>query len=222
MKKEEAIKEWDNHGKRHVIGIVYELSRYFSKNNPINLIDVGANSGLFFDVFRKNIPINRAVLIEPNPDLASYAKEKYKNEPNIIVENFALSDSNSKYSFLDGGWEHHLLLPPEQMNLGGGKIVYDENGPYSCYSFDYLFSRYNLDRIDLVKVDTETEDLRILKGFTESVKKLSHRPIFCLENNWSARYTFEESNKLAQDFCSECKYKPIDITASRDFYLFPL
>lgn len=222
MNRLEKIKLWDIEGRRHVAGIVYEVSRIISRDD-ISIIDVGANSGLFFDMLRNKVRVKRAILFEPNTDLYEYMRNKYSGMIGVTVENLALSDSVRKYDLDVSSMESQMQTTPETgLNFGLSKVIYSDNGKSTCYSFDSISHRYDISEIDLIKVDTETEDLLILKGFTETVKRLNRRPIIVLESNWWAKYDYVDSRKIVDDFCETCGYRNIDINTRGDFYLFPI
>jgi FkbM family methyltransferase len=63
------------------------------------LIDVGSNRGSFADHFSKINPSVNWILIEPIPYLYSSLCEKYRNYPDVILVNKAVSDNESTSSF---------------------------------------------------------------------------------------------------------------------------
>ena len=219
----DKIKHWDSYSKFHVLNSVNTLSSLLKSKKSLTIVDVGANSGTFFDTLREKFEIEKAVLFEPHPDLYRYLVEKYKHEKNIIVENLALSDSTKSYNLDDSAFEWHMQrVNDPSFNLGLSKINYSGNGNAKCVSFDEIKHKYNLNKIDLLKIDTETEDLLVLKGFTETISGLSSRPIIEFECNWWERYDKEFSQKILNDFCEKCKYEnDINLDARGDFYLLP-
>ena len=63
------------------------------------LIDVGSNRGSFADHFSKINPGVNWILIEPIPYLYKSLCDKYRNHPDIILVNKAVSDNESTSSF---------------------------------------------------------------------------------------------------------------------------
>jgi FkbM family methyltransferase len=216
---------WDVWGRRHVGKIVGQISEYL-KNRPIVVVDVGANSGLFIDSLEPHVQrIERAILFEPQKDLYAFAAEKYKSRAEITVENVALSDKRRRYDLEDSTFRHQMEHETdfEQLNFGLSQIVYRDTGSETCYSFDELSDRYGLSDIDIIKIDTESEDIRVLAGFTKTVSQLGRKPLIVLENNWYARYSYEETQSTVDQFCTACGYRnDIDLRQEDgDFYLFP-
>jgi FkbM family methyltransferase len=170
----EEIKKWDKFSKFHVLNSTnYLISKLNHKKNLV-VVDVGANSGTFFDLLFEGLDIERAVLFEPHPKLYGYLTKKYENNKNIVVENIALSDSIRPYNLNVGAFEYNIEnnLNNDSYNLGLSYVDFDNHSDTKTNYFDNLKDRYHLDRVDLLKIDTETEDLFVLKGFTETIKNL--------------------------------------------------
>lgn len=219
------IKAWDKMSKKHVYGNIYEIVRLLNNKKNITVIDVGANSGTLFDVLCENFEIDRAILFEPQPLLFKYLKKKYKDNYKVTVENFALSDCVKNFNLDDRQFKIELnnyVKDNELYNLGLSSIDCVENGELETTSFDLIRKKYKLDKIDLIKIDTETEDLLVLKGFTETIKELNEKPLITFECNWWVKYTFDESKKIFDDFCNTNNYENnIDLNQRGDFYINP-
>jgi len=220
----QILQKWDEVSKNFIFYNIQEISKNLSNKNDIVLIDVGANSGTFFDELNRNLNVKRAILFEPQPKLYQYLVDKYKNDERVIVENIALSDDVRGYTLCDEAFYINLKNHEDRLNfnLGLSSIDYCSKSELKTNSFDNLRHRYNLDKIDIIKIDTETEDLLVLKGFTETVKELKNKPLIEIENNWWIKYTFEESKKLLDDFCSYNNYlNNVDVNTRNDFSLKP-
>ena len=50
------------------VGLPFALTKYLHKGIPMKLIDIGARTGEFVDVIEKYSGIERALLVEPQPD----------------------------------------------------------------------------------------------------------------------------------------------------------
>lgn len=218
------IKIWDDHSKKHIYNSTKILISELKNKKDLVVIDVGANSGTYFDELNNHLDIKRAILFEVHPELCEYLKHKYSNQPHITVENIGLSDCVSGYDLNDVTFKYEIEnnVGTELYNLGLSRINYNENSEIKTNYFDNIKNKYNLERIDLLKIDTETEDLLVLKGFTETIKNLKHKPIIEFENNWWERYTLEESQKILNDFCDTCGYvNDVDLSARGDIFLYP-
>lgn len=223
----DKIKEWESACLRHVYNPTGKLIEHFKDKKDLVIIDVGANSGTFFDQLLNSLDIKQAVLFEPQIDLYNYLKEKYKDNPKITVENLALSDTVRPYKLDDHAFEAHIKYTDSTaMNLGLSRIDYhtSTSDEKLCTEyFDNISSRYNLDKIDIIKIDTETEDLEVLTGFTQTVCSLKEKPLIEFENNWWTKHSYEEAKLLLDTFCERTGYfNDVNLNQSGgDFYLYP-
>jgi FkbM family methyltransferase len=218
------IKIWDEHSKMHIYSATGILISKLKDKKDLVVVDVGANSGTYFDELNKSLDIKRAILFEVHPELYKYLDEKYSTQSHITVENIAMSDRVKGFTINDSAFQYEIenSVGTQNYNLGLSKINYDENSNISTNFFDNIKHRYNLEKIDILKIDTETEDLLVLKGFTETIKNLKQKPIIEFENNWWEKYTYEESQKLLDDFCDQCGYiNDIDLKQRGDHFLYP-
>ena len=218
------IKIWDEHSKMHIYSATGILISKLKDKKDLVVVDVGANSGTYFDELNKSLDIKRAILFEVHPELYKYLDEKYSTQSHITVENIAMSDRVKGFTINDSAFQYEIenSVGTQNYNLGLSKINYDENSNINTNFFDNIKHRYNLEKIDILKIDTETEDLFVLKGFTETIKNLKQKPIIEFENNWWEKYTYEESQKLLDDFCEQCGYiNDIDLKQRGDHFLYP-
>ena len=93
--------------------------------------------------------------------------KKYKN---INIFNFGLSKKNSTQDFYS-----------YELNYGGSSLKKNNKIPYQkfktkFYKFDQLNKKK---KIDLIKIDVEGEELNVLKGLKDTVKK--NQPIIIFE-----------------------------------------
>lgn len=221
----EVIKTFDSICTRHVDHNVTILLELLKNKTDIVLVDVGANTGAFTDRIMASCSVQKAILFEPQVDLYSYLVSKYKLYDNIIVENLALSDGVFSFKLNDDAFHEHVRKNSvEEMNLGLSKIYYtpDMNGNNTNY-FDNIFYKYNIEKIDILKVDTEGEDLRVLKGFSKTLASLQNKPIIIFESNWRNNQTREHAEELLSNFCITAGYvNNINLDDLGDFFLLPI
>lgn len=139
------------------------------KNKFNNVLDIGANIGnhsVFFSKYFKKV-----LSFEPNPhsfDLLKLNTKKYKK---INIFNFGLSNKNSTQDFYS-----------YELNYGGSSLKKNNKIPYQkfkakFYKFDQLKKVEK--NIDLIKIDVEGEELNVLKGLKDTIKK--NEPIIIFE-----------------------------------------
>lgn len=128
------------------------------------IIDVGANIGNH-SVFFGSILANKVISIEPNPVVASILEENLeKNLINSLVISKGLSFEESK---------NRLNISYSKENLGMSKI--DPNSSLQdsieieLTSLDSLTEEYQLNKIDLIKIDIEGYEMNALKGAVKTL-----------------------------------------------------
>lgn len=222
MNVNNTIKIWDDVSLRHVIRQAEYFVERLRDLDDVVLIDVGANSGAFFSHIQSKVKIKKAILFEPQEHLYYYLKDKYKNFPEVIVEKTALSDCSRSYVVNDDSFHWHIkamsvsLDNTMDMNLGTSRIDYQENAPMQTKTLDEIFHKYNLSKVDAIKIDTETEDLLILQGMIQSINSLEQKPFIEFESNWRERHTRDEAIQLLKNFCEKTNYdySEVDLDAS--------
>jgi FkbM family methyltransferase len=138
------------------------------------LIDIGANRGNFTDHFFRSTKSNRALLIEPIPNLANSLRTKYKDNKNVTIIEKALSDDKRKSLFyvanndgqsssLSDIGERHLIASPDTNIVNSFEL--------ESQTLDNITSNINYEKIFL-KIDVQGHELAVLKGATESLKKV--------------------------------------------------
>ena len=88
----EYIKYWDEKlVEKHVGQDIRYVVEYFRElnQNTISFIDIGANVGKIYDCLKKHFTIEKVIMVEASKQLSEYMVEKYKNEKNITIYNFA-------------------------------------------------------------------------------------------------------------------------------------
>jgi FkbM family methyltransferase len=191
----------------------------FESGSELTFIQVGAFDGVTKDPLQKYISRFgwRGVLIEPQAAAAEKLSDLYRDNPRIAVLQAALDDRRGKDTLFrvssskapawagalasfqrDTIAKHHDLIPGlEEM------IVEDE---VDCITFDDVFKVLPSEQIDLLQIDTEGADGKMLSLFPLErvrpaiihweVKHLSTREREqCLERLGSFGYRFAASGE---------------------------
>lgn len=164
-------------------------------NNPV-VVDIGANIGhhtLFFSNFSYLV-----YSFEPYEFVRNSLIDKlfYNNIKNVIIEQFGLSDSNDTIEF----------YTPTLSNTGTGSFIknhaIDNNNYFKNLDVkigDEYFSNQNLKKIDLIKIDVEGFESKVLNGLIKTITK--YRPIISMEYEYDSQKGF--GNKNINDFLPE-------------------
>ena len=165
------------------IGFKKFYRKLLSKNPTI--IDVGANKGQTINYFKKIFPRLKIFAFEPS-ETYKFLEKKYQNDKNIKLSNVAIDKKKGKKKFyyhkfksyntsrLSGFYKinkdskDHIRLRSSERN----KILKEINFSYSvnCMSLDDIFKKKI--NIDLLKIDTQGNELNVLKGSKKLLKNI--------------------------------------------------
>ena len=164
----------------NVLSLNKVLKNLFSKNKINQIIQIGANDGQSFDELSYFIKKNKtnSVLVEPIVENFTKLQTHYKNLDFIKLENSAISINdevsklykvNSKYTSKYGS--HISAIPSfnekHLINHGVNKnhIITELVTPITIKK---LIAKYNIDNLDLLFVDAEGYDGKIIYDFLDS------------------------------------------------------
>lgn len=208
----DLIKIWDNELIERNIGIeINYLKDYFGPKNitKLSYIDIGANVGKFYDVLSRDYSIERVIMVEPAPQLFEYLSEKFGETPNCKLYDFAISDRSGKTYFQTHSIEHST---PDHINMGVSKIHKSEGHEVQMVSGYDFFDQYvdDLESVDFIKIDTETQDYQILRSIQPIISNLNKKPFILFEHNYKDSIPEEEARQILIDFTNACGYETIN------------
>jgi len=93
----------------------------------------------------------KLLIIEPIPMFVKRLKRKFNDNPNVIIDNSAISTSNKKI-------ELHVLdsRTSESIKVSDNKIQ------VNAHNIEHFIEKYNLNKIDLIQVNIECEEYPLL------------------------------------------------------------
>tara|TARA_Y100000590_G_scaffold469338_1_gene656347 strand:+ start:1854 stop:2588 length:735 start_codon:yes stop_codon:yes gene_type:complete len=170
------------------IKIINFFKKKFNKKS-LTIIDVGAHKGETISLFCKNLSIDKILAFEPNSVVFKKLEKKidkseYKNK--IILFNFGLGDkeeekdliinndsSSSTYNIIDEKTEYYKrkkkFLSLFNKDIFRKKILTNILPLSKVNEINYL------EKIDILKIDTEGYELSVLKGIYENhLKKIKY------------------------------------------------
>ena len=193
------------------------ISNLVEKKNINSLVQIGANDGISHDHVHNVIKKFKleSLLLEPIKKYFQDLKNNYSNYENVRIENSALSINNeilflykvnveylNKYGTLSSGissfYKEHLL----RHGIKEKHIIQEK---VNQISFDELLKKYSVSSFDLLLIDTEGYDCRIINDFFLKIKKI--RPIIIFE--WSHIKNIELENTLSSIINNNYSFFPI-------------
>jgi len=122
---------------------------------PEIVIDGGANIGLFSIKMKNEFPNAKIISIEPDPENFQQLQKNLSNYDNIFYENCGIWDKDTKLKVYD------------KFDSGKWGMVVEEDlveGKIDAISIKSLIGKYNLEYIDVLKLDIETSEKQLFSG----------------------------------------------------------
>ncbi|MDX1976717.1 MAG: FkbM family methyltransferase [Pseudanabaenaceae cyanobacterium bins.68] len=158
----------------------FEREIEFWRNNieeGMTIIDVGANAGVYtFSAAKRVGATGRVLAIEPFSRCVSYLNETCRiNQFDWVnVCAGAASDRNGKAKLSVGSASELNEVIADDNAISGNFETVD------CFTLDSLLDKYSVQRVDLLKIDAEGHELKVLKGSNRLLTEFA--PIILYEN----------------------------------------
>ena len=166
------------------------------KLNVNIFFDIGSHMGTYTDFINKIYPNCKSFLFEPQSKIFAKITEKYLKNENIKVFNLAISDTENKQSLYLN--MHDLTSTLSNFNeqssylnlkakLYGTDIKNMSHGTelVQTITLKKFIINNNLNKIDLIKIDTEGHEFNVLKGLEDKIDIINnvliefhHRKLF--------------------------------------------
>jgi FkbM family methyltransferase len=168
-----------------------KIKFYLSKvlKNPKYILDIGAHKGFYSDLFLKLYSSVKIILFEPNLILYKKLKKRFANNQNIKIYNFGIGDKNKYEKFLTSSISDYVstfsIVNKKSKylflrNLIHGQINQKIN--YKLVKIKQLdkISIIKKKRIDLIKIDVEGYEEKVING---ALKTLNKTKLILIENH---------------------------------------
>ena len=134
-------------------------------------VDVGGYDG---DTVTKALLYNlnlKIIVIEPIKHLCEIIRQKFSDNPNVIVVNKAAWNKKCDIEFNEyEGWSKGLsTLQPTMTQVRPAPLFTTHIEKYNVEAdtLDNILSEYNIQSVDYLKVDTEGSEEQVLEGFSK-------------------------------------------------------
>lgn len=192
------------------IFLMYKLYDWLFQKLPMSedayLIDVGAYHGDFSESLLHSKKISKAILFEPNPEHFSFLENKFKDQENIFLHQYALGNQNSSSDFNcseDDATGSLLSYHEKYHHENTNKRVHTFS--VEVKKLDDIYEKYfPHSKLSLIKVDTQGFDLEVLKGAEKLIRE--HKPWLVIELNFLPFYSSQASIPSIFKWLSDCGY----------------
>lgn len=166
------------------------LPKKITASSPV-LFDVGGNIGEYA-IYLKNIfPTANIFSFEPNPKAFAVMKEKLAEFNNVACENIGLGPTvGSEKMFSYSKVENSAFGTLNKAALSDLYKMDDriEEINFSINTIDNCCAQKNISQIDFLKIDTEGQELNVLKGAEQMIKNNKIKIIQFEFNNFNVYY----------------------------------
>ncbi len=167
-----------------------------------NCIDVGTHKGEILDIFLKNSPKGFHFGFEPIPAMFDSLKQKYLNYKNIFLFDYALSSSEgtAEFNYVTSNPSYSGLIKRkyDRPNETDTKITVKTN----C--LDNIIIP-QLIKIDLIKIDVEGAEMKVLEGAVQTIEKYS--PVIIFEFGIGGSDIYGETPEKLKAFFENLNYR---------------
>ena len=172
----------DNQNKKKIIFFIKKKL----KSDPIVIIDVGAHEGETIQLFFKNFLIKKIISYEASKDnfekLKNYLNKNHKLKDIVEINNIGIGkksstikfnqmSESSSSTFCDINFESRYFKRKKKILdffLKGDFI--NKSELISIRSLKNELEKYQLKKIDILKIDTEGFELNVLEGLGDKIK----------------------------------------------------
>lgn len=167
-----------------------------------NCIDIGCHKGEILDLMIRHAPRGKKFGFEPIPELYQFLLSKYRYVSDVTISSTALYDKKGKTSF------QHVLNAPAYSGIKkrkyDGKQVDIEQITVETARLDDIMPADLC--IDLVKIDVEGAEFRVMKGAVNSLKRW--KPVVIFEFGLGAADYYDSSpGDLYRFLTTDCGLK---------------
>jgi len=164
-------------------GIINILPRILGFYNGNSIMDVGSNTGMFIECMLENFPMADILAFEPVRRYFEYSAARYKQNKNVRIENYALSDKTcADYIYVANdniGWNTLVKEMIDPDNASGAEKI-------QCLNFDEYYAKNSVGIIDILKIDTEGFEYKVLAGMRNFL--LEQKPAIICEVGWGKNH----------------------------------
>lgn len=186
---------------------LHEICQLMQQVTHPVIFDVGAHHGQTARAFSKSFPRAALYCFEPFPDSFAELKKNSINYPAATLEPFGFSDNRGQHEFHSNvsSATNSLLQLDSQAAVIWGNSVLTPVSKVSCdfETIDEYLGRKGIQKIDLLKMDVQGAEYKVLKGAELSLRAERIRNIYMeiiTGETYSGQLRFEEYLSLMDSY----------------------
>jgi len=168
-------------------GVPLPMTKYLKKGVPMTLVDVGARTGEFVRVIEKYCGIERAVLVEPQPEHAAFLRQNFP-APRFAVAQCALSDRPGSMELEINVFDATTSILETRRDIPEAArfdVSMARRVPCELQTLDALMQEHKFGSVDLLKIDVQGAEHLVFAGAKETLRsvkmvwcEVSFRPLY--------------------------------------------
>ncbi len=147
-----------------------EEYKFKVEDEPKTIVDAGANIGLTAIYLANKYPNAKIIAIEPEDSNFELLCKNVANYTNITPLHAALWHKNEKINLVDPGLGEWGFMTEEQD--AAEKIAADTRHEVDAMTVDKIMEKFNLDKIDILKVDIEGAEKEVFEDTSAWINKV--------------------------------------------------
>jgi FkbM family methyltransferase len=180
-------------------------------DEPRIIVDVGAHVGDTCDAFRHAFPSADVLAFEPSPRAAETLSARFAGDPHVEVARTALSDRAGVAPFrMFPVHTADSLLPPVRHGDEPAWLKDCQETTVPTDTLDDVCQRRGIERVDLLKIDTQGADLMVLRGAKGLLAARRIRLVY-FEANFERMYEGQASFGECLDLLNSAGYEFVDL-----------
>jgi FkbM family methyltransferase len=167
----------------HVRDIFTDTAFLLKDQQVQTIFDVGANRGDFTNEYVHSFPDAKIHCFEPNPATVDALKNRFKEYPQVTINNVAVSNIEGVADFCCNNESptDSLLQPaPQWREWVDGKrdsLLLTSRIQVKTVTLDKYCQDQSIEDIDILKIDTQGAELLVLEGASGLLQKMAIRVI---------------------------------------------
>ncbi|HPI30848.1 MAG TPA: FkbM family methyltransferase [Bacteroidales bacterium] len=189
FEKKNKVKNYEKSNNNGYNLIDISVKAHLAKiNGPLICIDVGAHRGDFIKELSTCVELEKAILIEPIPEMVEILKEKFANKNYLIFQNVISDIDKSEKDFLINEMPATSSLfefNKEMEELNNINTNVKNKQKVITRTMDSIVLESKLKKIDILKIDVQGAEHLVINGAKETLKKtkfayieLSFKPLY--------------------------------------------